>query len=111
MRGPNLIGLKSRILRKIDAKRFAKLPLPVVIGMNSGSFAILAVAATKERARIIDPVLRTTREVTFDELPEVATGEALLVTRRLGGAGVDPILSASAGSCLRCCAIASRSPK
>ena len=55
VRGANLIGLKSRILRKIDAKRFAKLPLPVIIGMKSGSFAILAVAATKERARIIDP--------------------------------------------------------
>ena len=90
VRGSNLIGLKSRILRKIDAKRFAKLPLPIIIGMKSGSFAILAVAATKERARIIDPVLRTTREMTFDELPEVATGEALLVTRRLGGAGIDP---------------------
>ena len=28
--------------------------------------------------------------MTFDELPEVASGEALLVTRRLGGAGIDP---------------------
>jgi subfamily B ATP-binding cassette protein HlyB/CyaB len=90
VRGANLIGLKSRILRKIDAKHFAKLPLPVVIGLKNGSFAILAVAATKERARIIDPVLRTAREMTFGELPEVASGEALLVTRRLGGAGIDP---------------------
>ena len=40
--------------------------------------------------RVIDPILRTTREFAFEELPRARTGEALLVTRRLGGAGFDP---------------------
>ncbi len=51
---------------------------------------MLAVGGSKDRIRVIDPILRTTREFGFDELPEIATGEALLVTRRLAGSGVDP---------------------
>ena len=90
MRGANLLGLKSRILRRVTPKRFAALPLPAIIGLKSGSFALLAVGGSKDRVRVIDPILRTTREFGFDDLPEIATGEALLVTRRLGGAGVDP---------------------
>ncbi len=89
-RGGNLLGLKSRILRKVKPKRFAALPLPVLIGLKDGSFGILAVGAAKDRARVIDPVLRSTRELTYDELPEIASGEALLITRRIGGAGYDP---------------------
>ena len=90
VRGGNLLGLKSRILRNLKPKRFAALPLPALIGLRSGAFGILAVGAAKDRVRIIDPIVRSTRELTYDELLDVATGEALLVTRRIGGAGYDP---------------------
>jgi ATP-binding cassette, subfamily B, bacterial HlyB/CyaB len=90
VRGANKLGLKSRILRGADAKRFAALPLPAILGLKEGGFALLAVGASKDRVRVIDPILRSSREMGFDELPEIASGEVILVTRRLGGAGVDP---------------------
>ncbi len=90
IRGANLLGLKSRKLANVTPKRFATLPLPALIGLEDGSFGILAVAATKDRARVIDPILHTSREFAFEELHQVSNGEALLVTRRLGGAGLDP---------------------
>jgi ATP-binding cassette, subfamily B, bacterial HlyB/CyaB len=90
VRGANILGLKSRILKRVTPKRFASLPLPAMIGLKSGSFALLAVAGSKDRVRVIDPVQRGATEYGFDDLPAIATGEALLVTRRIAGAGIDP---------------------
>ena len=90
VRGANLIGLKSRILRQVTPQRLAALPLPALIGLKGGGFAILAISGTKDKARIVDPMKRTARELSFEELARASTGEVLLVTRRLGGAGVDP---------------------
>ncbi len=58
--------------------------------MKIGSFGILAIGPTKERVRIVDPVLRTGREFRYEDLSEVVTDEALLISRRLGGTGIDP---------------------
>ena len=90
VRGANIVGLKSRILRGVTPERFAKLPRPTLVGLKNGAFAILAAASSKERARLVDPVLRLAREMSFDELADIASGEALLITRRLGGPGYDP---------------------
>jgi subfamily B ATP-binding cassette protein HlyB/CyaB len=90
VRGANRLGLKSRILRGVAPKRFSALPLPAILGLKSGGFALLAVGGSKDRIRVIDPILRSAREMGFDELPEIASGEVILVTRRLRGAGVDP---------------------
>ncbi|MGO9740202.1 MAG: type I secretion system permease/ATPase [Roseiarcus sp.] len=90
VRGANLLGLKSRILRKVTVERLSKLPLPALVGMKIGSFGILAIGPTKERVRIVDPVLRTGREFRYEDLSEVVTDEALLISRRLGGTGIDP---------------------
>jgi len=35
IRGANILGLKSRILKGVKAKRLAATPLPAIIGLNS----------------------------------------------------------------------------
>ena len=90
VRGANLLGLKSRILKRIGEKRLRSLPLPTIFALKGGGFGILAVGGAKDKVRLIDPIARTTRELGFDELEALGSGEVVLVTRRLGGAGFDP---------------------
>ena len=89
-RGARLIGLKSRILRDVDARRLAGLPRPAILALGDGTFAVLALSADKGHARIVDPIARVSRESSFEEIAKQGTGEVLLLTRRLGGPGVDP---------------------
>ena len=58
--------------------------------LKDGGFAVLGIAADKSRVRIIDPLTRVAREVPLDEAEALSSGSAILVTRRLGGAGIDP---------------------
>lgn len=90
VRGANLLGLKSRILRNAQARRLASIPLPALLGLKAGGFAILGAGSLKDRLRVINPLDFSAREMSADELAELASGLVILVTRRLGGAGVDP---------------------
>jgi ATP-binding cassette, subfamily B, bacterial HlyB/CyaB len=91
VRAANLLALKSRILRAVTAKRLGAIPLPAILELkDDGGFALLAVASEKGKVRLVDPIARTTKEVSHEEAEAVSSGSVLLVTRRLGGAGVDP---------------------
>ena len=90
VRAANILGMKSRIIRRVDAKRIGALPYPAMIQLKDGRFAVLAIAGDKGRVRVIDSLVRSVREVTLQEAEELSAGVAILVTRRLGGAGVDP---------------------
>ena len=90
IRAANLLQMKSRIIRNVDAERIGAVPYPAIIQLNEGGFAILAVAAEKGRVRLVDPLARTVREMTPEEAEALSSGLAILVGRRLGGAGIDP---------------------
>jgi len=90
VRAAHLLGLKSRILRNVAPRRLASLPLPALLGLKTGGYAILGVGAAKERPRLINPIDYTTRELDLEEIAGLASGEVVLVTRRVAGAGVDP---------------------
>jgi subfamily B ATP-binding cassette protein HlyB/CyaB len=90
LRAANLLQMKSRIIRRVSAKRIGALPYPAIIGLKEGGFAVLAIASDKSRVRVIDPLARTVREMSLEEAEAVSSGMALLVGRRLGGAGMDP---------------------
>ena len=91
MRGANLLGLKSRILKRIGEKRLRSLPLPTIFALKDGGFGILAVGARQGQSapdrpdRAHDPRTGLRRSSRRS-----ASGEIVLVTRRLGGAGFDP---------------------
>jgi ATP-binding cassette, subfamily B, bacterial HlyB/CyaB len=90
VRAANLLQLKSRIIRRVNAKRLGAIPFPAIMELKEGGFAVLGIASNKSRVRIIDPLTHSAREIPLDEAESVSSGSMLLVTRRLGGAGVDP---------------------
>ena len=51
---------------------------------------MLGAASPKGFARLIDPIARIARELPIEEIAALSSGEIVLITRRLGGAGVDP---------------------
>jgi subfamily B ATP-binding cassette protein HlyB/CyaB len=89
-RAANVLQLKSRVIRGVDAKRLAAIPYPAILELKEGGFAVLANAADKGKVRLIDPIERTAREVSLGEAEALSSGCAMLVTRRLCGAGTDP---------------------
>jgi subfamily B ATP-binding cassette protein HlyB/CyaB len=90
VRGANFLKLRSRIIRGVAAKRLGAIPYPAMLELKDGGFVILAVAAEKGKVRLVDPVARIAKEMTLKEAEDLSSGSAILVTRRLGGAGIDP---------------------
>jgi len=90
VRGANIVGLRSRILRGVTAKRLAAIPYPALIGLKDGAFGVLAASPTKGLAQLIDPIARIGRELPIEEIAALSSGEVVLITRRLGGAGTNP---------------------
>ena len=90
VRGANLLGLKSRILHRISAKRLGAIPYPALLRNQDGGFSALGVGSAKGRVRVVDPVSRVASDVMLEDAWAASAGEVVLITRRLGGAGVDP---------------------
>jgi ATP-binding cassette, subfamily B, bacterial HlyB/CyaB len=90
VRAANILQLKSRIIRRADAKRLGAIPVPAMMELRAGGFAVLAIASDKNKIRVVDPLTRSATEVSLEEAAELSSGTLLLVTRRLGGAGFDP---------------------
>jgi len=88
--GARGIGLKARAVTPLSQKRLLGMPLPAMVRSKEGRYAILAAGKVKGQYRLIDPVPRVPREEDAQGVLDWSDGTALLVTRRLGGAGTDP---------------------
>lgn len=89
VRAANLIGLKARIIGPLKKDRLAALPAPTLLRMRSGGYEVYGGRLPNGAYRVVDPITRKDRAIPLDELFELVE-EAILVTRKLGGAGVDP---------------------
>jgi len=83
-------SVKARIIRGVTGKRLGALPYPAILELKDGGFAVLSVASEKGKVRLVDPLAWSAREIMFEEAEGLSSGTAILVTRRLGGAGIDP---------------------
>ena len=90
VRGANLLLLKSRILRGVTAKRLGAIPYPAILCLKEGGFAVLGVGSAKGMVKHLDPITRIAKEMSLEDAEALSSGEVVLITRRLGGAGVDP---------------------
>ncbi len=90
VRCANILQLKSRVLHGVTAKRLGAIPFPAILGLREGGFAVLGVGSAKGLVRFLDPVGRIAKEMSLEDAEALSSGELVLVTRRLGGAGVDP---------------------
>ena len=84
------IGLKSRLLEGQVSKRLATIPTPAILRMKDGSYRILALRLPNGELRIADPLTRIAKNETPEEIAAAWDGGIILVTRRWGGAGVNP---------------------
>ena len=90
VRGAYRVGLKARHLRKPSLKRVASAPLPAVIVLRDGQFAVLASRHPDGRMRVGFPWDKSFRDVTLEAFNELWGGELILIARRFAGAGADP---------------------
>ncbi|MGV1948286.1 MULTISPECIES: type I secretion system permease/ATPase [unclassified Agrobacterium] len=86
-RAAKYIGLKSRTVHIRNSRRLIQLPLPAIICLSSGNFAILGSVTKDGFCRVIAPEVLSARDVSTDELLQSADGNFLLVQRRFAGPG------------------------
>src|ERR1700727_440806 len=90
IRAAKLIGMKARLVEKVTAERLASLPTPAIVRMASGAFMVFGGRNPSGLCRLVDPISHAVQEATLEDLARDSGGQALLVARRIGGAGVDP---------------------
>ena len=91
VRAARRLGLKARALPDQTPKRLRSAPLPGILQMRDGSFVILTHRLDDGRLRIIRPLTRAQSFETLEDVTQAWSGELVLITRRLGGPGADPI--------------------
>lgn len=89
LRGAKIIGLKARRIDRLDGARIATLPVPAILRLRDGSFVVLG-GGRDGQYRIVDPISRADRMLPLDALLKEIEPVAILVTRWLGGAGINP---------------------
>jgi subfamily B ATP-binding cassette protein HlyB/CyaB len=92
VRAARRIGLKAKVLQGQHSGRLGSAPLPAILRMNDGAFAILTHRLEGNKVRIVYPLNRTQAIETLDNIAQIWSGELVLVTRRLGGPGANPVI-------------------
>lgn len=90
LRAARLVGLKARLVEKLNAARLSTLPAPCILRLRDGGYVVFGGVNKDGQARIVDPLTRADRILPLDGLMDEIEPMAILVARRLGGAGVDP---------------------
>ena len=90
IRAANLVGMKARLVTKLATERLATLPTPAIVRMASGAFMVFGGRNPSGLCRLVDPISHAVQEAPLEELARDIGGQALLLARRIGGAGVDP---------------------
>ena len=67
------------------------MPTPAIVRLRSGALCVYAGRVPSGLCRLVDPISHAVTEIPLEELgPRECGGQALLIARRVGGAGVDP---------------------
>jgi len=90
VRAAQRIGLRARQLSDQPLKRLGAVPLPAIIRRKDGSHCVVGARAPDGQFRIADPVTRIVQQESAEAVALAWGGEVILVTRRFGGAGIDP---------------------
>ncbi|MBB2784837.1 UNVERIFIED_ORG: subfamily B ATP-binding cassette protein HlyB/CyaB [Rhizobium esperanzae] len=90
LRAAAAIGLRARATVNLTEARLKTLPVPAIVRLSEGTFAVLGGPTASGLYRLVDPVTRADRELGASEVLRECGGSAILVARKLGGAGADP---------------------
>ena len=89
-RAAKLLGLKSRIVTGVTVDRLAGLPTPAIVRLSNGALFVFGGRGLADSCRLIDPITHAASELPLEELAREIGGRALLIARRVGGAGMNP---------------------
>lgn len=89
LRAAKILGLKAREISGVDARRLEGLPVPSILRLQTGAYVVYG-GHREGQFRIVNPLTRHDRILSAEEITTELQPNAILVTRRLGGAGVDP---------------------
>lgn len=78
-RAAKLLGLKARIVRDPTAKRLPRLPVPALIKLRSGNWAIFGVETTPGRFRVLHPITGRQEYLSVPEILERLDREVVLI--------------------------------
>ena len=90
IRAARMVGLKARLVRKVTAERLAMLPAPAIVRTTSGALMVFGGRNPSGLCRLVDPISHAAHEAPIEDVARDIGGQALLIARRIGGAGVDP---------------------
>ncbi len=62
------LGLKAKVVRDPDAKRLKALPVPAIIKIKDGTWAVFGVETSPGLYRVIDPASRRNEHLSLDEV-------------------------------------------
>ena len=91
VRAANRIGLRARIVTNVGPDRLVTIPAPAILKLKSGAFAVFGGQDPVGLWRVIDPITRIGRNLALETLYAEIEPEAILIARRIGGAGIDPL--------------------
>src|SRR5579884_109512 len=83
VRAAKLIGLKARIVKNPSAKRLRAIPVPAILRLKDGSWAIFRGETTGGLYRLVDPAAREVENLPLDEVLRRLAGEVLLIGKGL----------------------------
>ncbi len=89
IRAAHLLRLNARILRNPSEQRLKAVPTPAIVVMKDQRFALLGAPDSEGRLRLIDPLTRVIRMLSYAELSQEWDGAVILISRRVG-VGIDP---------------------
>jgi subfamily B ATP-binding cassette protein HlyB/CyaB len=85
------IGLKARAVAKgLTIERLSTVPVPSILERADGDFVVFGGRTASGEFRLVDPLTRTPRLVSAEDLIASPPVRLVLVQRRLAGPGVDP---------------------
>ncbi|MCB1549917.1 MAG: type I secretion system permease/ATPase, partial [Hyphomicrobiaceae bacterium] len=91
VRAARHLGLKARAYHNQPLSRLSSVPLPAIIRLKDGTFALLAARHPEQSLmRVVKPMSRARADLAPDALAEIWSGEVVLITRRAAGAGISP---------------------
>jgi hypothetical protein len=90
IRAATLIGMRARLATRASAERMLRMPTPAIVRLTSGALCIFAGRVASGLCSLVGPVTHAVAEIPPEALVRETHGQALLLARRLGGAGADP---------------------
>jgi subfamily B ATP-binding cassette protein HlyB/CyaB len=90
LRGAKLLGMRARVIKDIKNDRFARVPIPAIAVKRDGIFVIFGGKQASGKYRFIDPITRISMEIDEKEISDFLEPRLILISRKLGGAGIDP---------------------